>query len=251
MKNLLLISLASVLLFLGCSKDSTSPKSADSSSTGQGGSMAAMTIVGDYIYRIAAGTNLEIYNISKDSTAVILSSINIGTGVETVFPFKNYLLFGTQNGMLIYEISNPESPAYVSTYEHVVSCDPVVAQGNYAYVTLRNGNRCNRGRNQLEVIDISDIANPTLVSTFAMVNPHGLSVDGKQMVVGEGDYGFKSFDLSDPENPVQKDFENKVPGFDIISQGSTFILVGAKGLYQYKYTTGKPELLSFIPISTP
>jgi hypothetical protein len=251
MRNFMIFACAAILLFVGCSKENVSPSSDGPDGSGEGGSMAAMTIAGNYLYRIADGTTIEVYDISKDSTAILVNSIAAGSGIETVFPYKNYLLFGTQGGMLIYDISTPSTPTYVSTYFHVVSCDPVVAQGKYAYVTLRNGNRCNRGLTQLEVIDISDISNPQLITSINMLMPHGLDADGNNLVVGEGVYGFKTFDITDPENPVQKDFETKVPGYDVISQGSRFILVGSKGIYQYQYGSPKPVLLSTIPVNAP
>lgn len=250
MKNVAIFGLAIVLLMFSCSKD-VSPSSSDNSSTGEGGSMAAMTIVGNYMYRIAGGNTIEVYDISGDSTAKLVASVAAGNGLETVFPYKQNLLIGTSNGMLIYDISNGANPTYVSTYTHVVSCDPVVAQGNYAYVTLRNGNRCTRGLTQLEVIDISNLGNPTLVKTVPMVMPHGLDADGKNLIVGEGTYGFKWFDISNPTNPTEILFNKTVPGYDIISRGNSFILVGDKGLYQYEYGNKTLNLLSTIPVARP
>lgn len=249
MKNLGIFIFAVLLVFWGCSKDigPSSIGSTENGGSGEGGSMAAMTIVGNYMYRIAHGNSIEVYDISADSTAVQVRTVSAFDDMETLFPYGNYLLVGTQSGMLIYSISNGTNPTYVSRYDHVVSCDPVVAQGNYAYVTLRNGNRCNRGLTQLEVIDISDIQNPQLVKTVAMLMPHGLDADGSNLVVCEGPNGFKWMDISNPVNPVQKYFVTDVPGYDVISRGSTFILVGEKGLYQYKYGSGQPELLSYIP----
>lgn len=253
MRKLIIPSLALILLALGCSKGTDTGTSSIGSggSTGEGGSLAAMTLVGNYMYRIAGGSSVEVYDISKDSTATLVNTLQAGSGLETVFPFGKYLLMGTTSGMLIYDISNGANPQYVSTYIHIVSCDPVVAQGKYAYVTLRNGNRCNRGLTQLEVIDLSNIQQPQLINTLPMLMPHGLDADGTNLVVGEGDYGFKWFDLTDPTTPKQILFENTVPGFDIISRGNYFILVGAKGLYQYEYGNKKLNLLSVVPITQP
>lgn len=252
MKNIIIFSIAALLMFMGCSKD-VGPSSigSEGSTAGEGGSMAAMTIVGDYVYRIKGGNAIEVYDISKDSTAVLVKTIHYAEGLETLFPYGNNLLVGTQFGLLIFDISDKANPTYVSTYQHVVSCDPVVAQGNYAYVTLRNGNRCNRGLTQLEVIDISNLQNPTLVKTVPMLQPHGLDADGENLVVCEGFNGFKWMNITDPENPVLKHFETSVPGYDVISRGSTFILVGSEGLYQYQYGGSKPTLLSVIPVTTP
>ena len=70
--------------------------------------------------------------------------------------------------MHIYSITEPESPNFVSTYQHVVSCDPVVVDDEYAYVTLRTGTTCAGWQNQLEVIDIQTLSNPQLVATYTI-----------------------------------------------------------------------------------
>jgi hypothetical protein len=254
MKNLksLVFGTFLVLFFLGCSKSDSNMGSGNSGgSTGEGGSMAAMTIVGNNLYRIAGGNTIEVYDISGDSTVTFVRNVNPGTGLETLFPYKNYLFVGTNMGMHILDISNGSNPVYKSTYEHVVSCDPVVVQGNYAYVTLRNGTLCNRGATQLEIIDISNVEAPYLLKTIPMLQPHGLDIDGKNLIVTEGNNGFKWFDASNPINPQQILFEKNVAGFDIISRGSEFILIGADGLFQYEYGNNSLTLLSKIPVAKP
>jgi hypothetical protein len=61
------------------------------------------------------------------------------------------------NAMYIYRSETNGNIVYASTYSHIASCDPVVAQGDYAYVTLStNGTRCWCGVNQMDVIKISN-----------------------------------------------------------------------------------------------
>lgn len=252
MKKFILYSALSALILFACSKESGMSSNDIGTTTGEGGSMAAMTIKGNYLYRLEGGNTIEVYDISSDSSAKVVRTVNAGEGLETIFPYQNYLFLGTTTGMLIYDISSGANPTFVSRYDHVFSCDPVVVQGKYAYVTLRSsGTRCFRAVNQLEVIDISDITNPQLLKVISMLNPHGLDADGENLVVAEGSRGFKWFDLANPEDPSLISFENTVPGYDIISLGDRFILVGDKGLYQYNYnkTAGKLDLLSIIPVN--
>ena len=56
--------------------------------------------------------------------------------------------------------SNPASPQLLSTYAHVNSCDPVVVEGDIAYVTLRSGNTCAGFTDQLDVINLQDPKKP-------------------------------------------------------------------------------------------
>ena len=60
---------------------------------------------------------------------------------------------------------------------HVTSCDPVVVEGNYADITLRTGNTCETDVNQLDIVDIHALDQPTLIKSHPMYNPHGLGID--------------------------------------------------------------------------
>ena len=68
----------------------------------------------------------------------ITNKVNVGSwNVETIFPFKDKLFIGSQNGMFVYNINNADNPSLVGQFSHVQSCDPVIADDDYAYVTLR------------------------------------------------------------------------------------------------------------------
>ena len=68
------------------------------------------------------------------------------------------------------------NPNYINSIEHFRSCDPVVADLSYAYVTLRGGTNCFTETNELQIIDIRDPQNLTVVSRQVMFNPHGLAI---------------------------------------------------------------------------
>ena len=236
MKHLqVLIIIASTMVLFACeSNDNLKSANLDTSSDGQGGSMARFAIDGDYLYTVSS-SNLTSYDISNPDAPQKTSDIRIGAAIETVFPYKNMLFIGSQSGMLIYDNSNPEAPQYVSRYDHIVGCDPVVVQGNYAYVTLRNGTDCRFGSNLLDVVDISDPMNPFLVNSYFMLNPHGLGVDGNNLFVCEGDYGLKVFDLTSPEAPQESSFLEDLHAFDVIPNRSVLIVTGNEGIFQYQY----------------
>ena len=44
--------------------------------------------------------------------------------------------------MEIYDLTEEQNPVCLSDFNHVRSCDPVVVQGDIAYVTLRSGSFC-------------------------------------------------------------------------------------------------------------
>ncbi len=59
--------------------------------------------------------------------------------VETIFISDEHMYVGTSNGMHILSLEEPSVPILLSTYQHITACDPVVVDGNKAYVTLRSG----------------------------------------------------------------------------------------------------------------
>ncbi len=69
------------------------------------------------------------------------------------------------------DATNGKNPSSEGQFAHTRSCDPVIADEKYAYVTLRSGNQCMGFTNQLEILDISDLNSPSLISTYLLTNP--------------------------------------------------------------------------------
>ncbi len=209
-----------------------------SSGAGTGGSMARFMLNDDYLYLIAHPWMLKTIDAEKADKMSVIDSVNVPRTMETLFKLEDKLFVGTTTGMLIYDISNATRPRQISSYDHITACDPVVVDGQYAYVTLRTGTMCTNGQNLLEVIDISSITNPYLVKSYPMFNPHGLGVDGNLLFICDGKAGLKIYDKSDPlaiiSNKVAHypDFDT----FDVIPMDGILMLVGKDGIYQYDYS---------------
>ncbi len=158
--------------------------------------------------------------------------------METLFPRGNELFVGAQSGMHIIDISQKDRPEHLSTYAHVNSCDPVIVDGDIAFVTLRTGNACQGWSDQLEVIDISDLRSPRLMHTFPMNNPHGLSKDGDALFICDGDAGLKVFNASNlgeiDRNLLAHD--QGIQAYDVIAYNGIAMLIGDDGLRQYDYS---------------
>lgn len=200
-----------------------------------GGSMARFTVDNDYLYAIDQA-EIKVFNVAQ-AKPDLRNDIAVQWGIETLFPMNGSLFIGSNSGMLIYDITNPETPTYVSTFSHATACDPVVVSNDVAYVTLRDGNNCNSFTNQLDVLDVSNISNPTLIGSFPMDNPHGLSVIDNTLYLCEGKYGIKTFDITDGRH-VDDHLLDHVTGltaFDVIvlPPGDHVMVVGETGLFQY------------------
>lgn len=239
--------LAVLAAFGGCSKSDADM--APTANNGVGGSLARFAIVDDYLYTVS-NSNLKVFDISQAPLPRQVQDVKLGLNIETIFPYKNMLFIGSRTGMHIYDNTNPLQPVFVSQYQHVESCDPVVVQGNYAYVTLRSGTPCRFGSNLLDVIDISNPRSPSPVQSIPMLNPHGLGIDGDVLFVCEGEHGLKVFDATNPARLVEKQFIKGIRTYDVIPRNKVLLVVGRDGLMQYDYSdVNNPKLLSMIPLA--
>ncbi|GAB3225836.1 hypothetical protein GCM10027346_07490 [Hymenobacter seoulensis] len=213
---------------------------------GKGGSLARFAILDQTLYTVDE-QSLKLFDLTNATTPVPGPQLPLQFGIETIFPKDHYLFLGTQRGMYIFDVAVPQAPQQVAYYQHVMSCDPVVVDDRYAYVTLRSGRTCGGEPNQLQVIDLTTLSQPRLAQTYAMTGPQGLGVDGTQLFVCDND-GLKVFDTSQAPQLTQiQAFPVKV--VDVIPNGGTLLAIGANGLYQYSYTGTQLEQLSFLPIT--
>ncbi len=223
------------------------------SDTGQGGSFARFSVQDEYLYVLNL-KELKSYSITNLSEPQLLNTVQVDWGnIETLFPYGDYLFIGGNAGMFIYDRTNPAMPTFVSKFTHARACDPVYVQGNIAYVTLRNGSRCESFVNQLDVIDITNIENPQLKKSYDMTNPHGLAVINDDLYICDGDAGLRVFDKSDLNEIDDNQVEhiNDINAYDIIPLSKDHIIVvGDGGLYQYDSSNPSSlKELSFISIS--
>lgn len=206
-----------------------------SSPFGVGGSMARFTILSSTLYSVS-DDGLSVFNIAAPETPSFVSKIGLGWGIETIYPFKDKLFIGSNAGMFIYDASNPNQPTKLGEFQHARSCDPVIADDDYAYVTLRSGTACQGFTNQMEVVNIKNLMKPHLVKTYQMTNPHGLSKDGNLMFVCDGKDGLRVYKA---DNVEMMTLQQQIKGpetFDVIAYNKVAIVSAKDGLYQYDYS---------------
>jgi hypothetical protein len=217
--------------------------------TGTGGSMASFTIVNNHLYTVGSSSLYSI-DISTPQNPQQTAVKSLGWGIETIYPFQNKLFIGSRTGMFIYDLSNPANPSAQGQFTHANSCDPVIADGQYAYVTLRNGTTCNNNINELNVVDVSNLSTPVLKTRRNLVNPHGLAKDGNVLLVCDGRDGLKIYDASSPLNLQLTKRVEGLETFDVIAKNNKAIVVAKDGLYQYDYADpANPTLLSKIAVN--
>ncbi len=216
--------------------------------TGTGGSMARFTLYDNYLYTVSQ-SDLLVFDVKTSNKPTQQSKINLGWGIETIFPYKDKLFIGSNTGMYIFDNKNPEKPERLSIFQHARACDPVIVHNDIAYVTLRTG-WCGTSPNQLDVVNIANLTSPTLIKSYQMQQPAGLGIDFPNLFVCESQYGLKSFDASSATNITLQQHIEKIDAYDVIPlEGKHLLMVGKDGLYQYDTSNPKNlKQLSVIPV---
>lgn len=216
---------------------------ANSNTTGAiAGSMARFLLIDEYLYVISDASTVKVFDISSKGLSLVNTFYpwNEGGGggnIETLFSFGDHLFIGSSTGMLAYDVSNASSPEYISSYSHMTSCDPVVANDDYAFVTLRAGTQCGSPDiNQLNVLDIQEIMNPNEIGVYELNNPHGLALDTDQnlLFVCDGTSGLKIFNTTDIKS-LKEIGSHAGDTYDVIAHGNVIQVIGDGGLVQYSY----------------
>lgn len=210
---------------------------------GVGGSLARFQIVDNYLYTVG-NHQMSIFNINNLETPVLDNTMYAGWNIETMFQADGYLYLGSTNGMYIYGLTVPSAPQYISEFTHWEGCDPVVVDGDYAYLTLRGGNQCGQLESVLEVIDISDKSNPTLAARYTLENPYGLGIKDDMLFVCDGTAGLKLFDKTNPLNIQAKKTIKNIQSKDVIPLYNSLLMIGDDTLYQYEYLENDVRLIS-------
>src|SRR4030042_3113701 len=222
-------------------KSSAAPASGgsgvSSNGIGIGGSMARFGIKENVLY-LLDGNNIALYDITENSNPDRLFEFYAGWGIETMFLTEKNMFLGTTTGMIIYDITNPQSLVKLSTFSHIRSCDPVVVDDTLAFVTLRSGTTCGGVVNRLDVINIKNLLNPSIICSYAMRNPHGLGKDGDLLFICDGEYGLKIYNTYNPwliSNNLVYSYPS-INAYDVIPINNVLFMIGDDGLFQYDYS---------------
>lgn len=235
----------------GISLNSASYSSkASGAGSGKGGSMARFTIAKDHLYTVN-WSQLKAFDISNAANPVHKGEQNVAGGIETIFPYGDYLFIGSTSAMFIYDIINPAAPQKRSSVSHFRACDPVVVEGTKAYVTVRSGVTCGGNINELQVFDVSNVDQPVKLASYQMKNPFGLGVSNGRVFICEGTYGLRFMQGTDFTNISTTKLIEGLNTYDVIPYDDQHHLLvsAADGVYQYDYSAmNNPVLLSKINV---
>ena len=217
---------------------------------GKSGSMARFGLYDKYLYTI---DNYSLFIFDISNTPINIGQTYINWNVETMFVYDKHLFFGTTNGMMIYSLQVPTAPVQAANFWHATSCDPVVVQNGYAYITLRGGQQCHADFNRLDVVSLSgDYKTIQLVASYNMTNPHGLGIDNNTLFVCDGEAGLKVFDATDKTSITSHQLAvyPNIKTYDVIPANGFLFMIGSDGFYLYDYSNlHNITQLSHIPIT--
>ncbi len=205
------------------------------------GSMTRFLPIDRYLYTINFN-ELVLFSIDENYQPSRFARLDTGTQAETLFQLNDLLFVGSTTGMLMYDVASPDNPNYLNSIEHFRSCDPVVADEQYAYVTLRGGTNCFTDTNELQIIDIRNPEELSVVAKQIMFNPHGLALHKNHLLVCDGSAGLKVIDVNNREEPRIIATEEIPFAYDIIVDFPNAIVIGEGVLYQYDLSA-LPEIV--------
>ncbi len=235
-----LFGIISIVILLGCEKASDT-SAAFTGGTGQGGSMARFTIMGNYLYTVDK-ENLNVFDIANGATPVFKRSVPVGFEIETIFPFKDRLFIGSTSMVHIFSIADPANPQKLSeaiSPDVMRRCDPVVAKDTVAFATLRTNGACGGTQSILAVYDIRNVLQPVQRGSVFLMEPYGLGYSNNTLYVCDGVEGLVIFDISNPFFPVREGVINsnsQSKFMDVIPYGNLLVCWVTDGMILYDIT---------------
>jgi hypothetical protein len=203
---------------------------------GIAGSTARFALMNQRMYTVS-NADLKVFNIATAAAPSYVKALPLSNGnIETIFPYQDKLFIGSQTGMFIYDAKMQDQPQKLGQFTHVRSCDPVIADNNYAYVTLKGGGFCGGNSNQLDVLDVSNLMSPQLIKTYPLSSPSGLSKDGDILLICDGMTGLKIFNAA-KANAIS--LLKQVAGFeaaDVIAQNGVALVTAKDGIRVIDYS---------------
>lgn len=247
MKNIV-FSIFVAFIFTSCVSDDTSSTNQSNTLTS---SKAMFSVVGDYLYTVN-GSKMNIFDLTQPENPILKTFVDIAFDVETIFSYKQQLYLGASSGVYIYDITDPLSPTKISTFGHTQSCDPVVIADDIAYVTLNSSRSCFFGEdtNRLEIIDVEDPKNPTLIKSVDMYAPGGLGVSDNTLFICDSTAGLKAFDINksieNNKTMVTLQTQDIISDecYDVIANDYTLVISNDTNIKQYDYAAFPMSKLS-------
>ncbi len=245
LKSIPLLCCCAAFCVSACTSDTDTVAGPQASGSAINSSYARTLTVGDYLYGVDA-ENLVTLSLADPSMPAEIDRQPIGQQIETIYHLDGYLFIGSQDGMFTYDIGDDGVPNRRGRFDYDAldvpfdRCDPVVARGDVAFVTLYSQREgpCG-GQVQFDALvafDVRDIENPALIRQYDALTPRGLAIDGDLLFVCNSTFGLTVYDAGDAANLEQISRIENLEAFDVIANRGTLIVVGGTELTQFDYS---------------
>jgi hypothetical protein len=177
-------------------------------------------IVGDLLLRFDdADTTLRVFDLSDPASPIEIGALPLnGLGVSNIEAYNDHLaVLSTTGGIFIVDLSNPDQPQILSTYQATTNFKDVSLNSPYIYLIDGSGN--------LSIVNITDPSTPELVGYLGgFGDPRQISASGDFLYMVDGPSGVHVIDVSDPQHP----------GI-IASKNISYELLSIKGIGEWVY----------------
>jgi hypothetical protein len=189
---------------------------------------------GRYIYQAAEGNGVLIYDVSTPTNPTYVGRCHTPSMFAQAVYVRGQIAYVAEvnGGMTIWNVSNVAAPSRIGVIEgeDISAVWAIHVEGDYAYLATYV---------RLQVVDISNPANPRLVGSAATIGEaYAVTVRGGYAVVGQrGKTGYvQVFDVQDPTTPVlvrtftdSKTGDGGISGV-YVADGLVYAAANARGL---------------------
>ena len=236
----------SALIWASCGQQSANSVG----NTGKSGSLARFAQGVDRLYTISEG-EISVFDTTFPDSLNLLEQYQSGVNdSETLFYLDETLYVGAETGMHIFNIEENDQITRMGSHRHFRACDPVVVDGNTAFVTQDSSGGCGNGISQLEVVDVSIPYAPKQIDSISLKAPRGLGFTEDKLFVCDMELGLQIFDRT---NSIELTGQTSIPWLqchDIILETDRAIIVSQLGIYQFALVGDDPDLLSLVHAAT-
>ncbi len=190
-------------------------------------------VSGDWAYLALDDAGLYILSISDPAKpGTIIGKYDCPDAIWGVYVKDNYAYVAGDDNLWIYDITNAPIATLIGQCNEIQHGWGVYVSDNYAYVADQEYG--------LRIINVSDPANPYLVSTFDTPGEaRHVQVVNNFAYIADGFYGLRIIDVSNPNTPTEIGYYLAPAGYFLDLQvAGDYIYVsasGSNGLYVFQY----------------
>ncbi len=151
--------------------------------------------ISDDLVYIPSSHGFEIVNVSDPLNPTSLATYSGFVATTAVIQNHVAYLAGWDDGLIILNVTDPVAATSIANYTNTVQVRDVKIIGDRAYIA---------DEDSFQIVDLSDIYNPTQITQVSTLTLGGIDVSGNLLVCDCDSlvYGLMLYDISSPSNPV-------------------------------------------------